>query len=306
MSLVLIRKTAPTAQWLEALRHACPDVEVRVWPDTGPAEDVEFVLSWAADPGVIAGFPNLRAVFSLGAGVDHILKDATVPSHLPVARMVDPSLTTGMVQYVCMAVLQRHRGWDAMRAFQRERAWRRPESTGGRVGIMGLGELGSACASALQVLGFEVAGWSRRPKSLAGIEAYAGADGLDDFLARTDVLVNLLPLTAELENILCAGTFARLPRGAYLINVGRGEHLVEADLLAALDAGQLSGATLDVFRAEPLPADHPFWTRPEIAITPHNASMTHPATAAAHVAANIARARAGQPLLGQVDRQRGY
>lgn len=306
MSLVLIRKTAPTAQWLEVLRRTCPDVDVRVWPDTGPVEEVEFVLSWAADPGVIASFPNLRAVFSLGAGVDHILKDATVPRHLPVARMMDPSLTTGMAQYVCMAVLQRHRGWDAMRAFQHEQAWRRPEPGGGRVGIMGLGELGGACARALQGLGFDVAGWSRQPKSLPGVTAYAGADALDAFLGRTDILVNLLPLTAELENILCAGTFAKLPRGAYLINVGRGEHLVETDLLAALDAGQLSGATLDVFRVEPLPPGHPFWTRPEIAITPHNASMTHPATAAAHVAANIARARAGEPLLGQVDRLRGY
>ncbi|MFC4275931.1 2-hydroxyacid dehydrogenase [Achromobacter aloeverae] len=306
MSLVLIRKTAPTEAWLAALRDACPGLDVRVWPDTGPVEDVEFVLTWAADPGVIAGFPNLRAIFSLGAGVDHILKDSTVPAALPVARMVDSSLTMGMVQYVTMAALQYRRGWEAMRASQREGQWRRPELGGARVGILGLGELGGACGKALAALGFEVAGWSRSAKDIAGIRAYTGQDQLAGFLARSDVLVCLLPLTAELENFLNRATFDQLPRGAYLVHAGRGEHLVEADLLDALDRGQLSGAVLDVFRHEPLPGGHPFWAREDIIITPHNASQTHPATAAAHVAANVARARAGQALIGQVDRAQGY
>jgi len=306
MSLVLIRKTAPTDAWLAALRTACPGLDVRVWPDTGRVDEVEFVLTWAADPGVIASFPNLRAIFSLGAGVDHILKDSTVPTALPVARMVDSSLTMGMVQYVTMAVLQYRRGWEAMRASQRAGLWQRPELGGTRVGILGLGELGAASGRALAALGFEVAGWSRSPRQVEGVQAYSGQAQLAAFLARSDVLVCLLPLTAELENFLGRATFDQLPRGAYLVHAGRGEHLVEADLLDALDRGQLSGAVLDVFRQEPLPAGHPFWAREDIVITPHNASQTQPATAAAHVAANIARARAGQPLIGQVDRTQGY
>jgi len=306
MSLVLIRKTAPAEAWLAALRKACPGLDVRVWPDTGPVEEVEFVLTWAADPGVIAGFPRLRAIFSLGAGVDHILNDATVPASLPVARMIDRSLTAGMAQYVTMAVLQYRRGWEAMRAGQRAGLWRRPGLGGSRVGILGLGELGGACARALAGLGLDVAGWSRSAKRIDGVQAYAGMDALPAFLARSEVLVCLLPLTSELENILGRTTFDRLPWGAYLVHAGRGEHLVEADLLDALDRGQLSGAVLDVFRQEPLPAAHPFWTRADIIITPHIASQTDPATAAAHVAANIARARAGLPLIGQVDRALGY
>lgn len=305
MSLVIIRKTAPTAEWLSALAQACPGLDVRVWPDTGPVEEVEFVLTWAAAPGVIAAFPNLRAIFSLGAGVDHILNDPTVPPHLPIARMIDPALTHGMVQYVVLAVLQYVRDWDGMREAARAAQWRRPAQRPARIGIMGMGELGSACARALLGMGFDVAGWSRSAKQLPGVEAYAG-DGLDAFLARTDVLVCLLPLTQELDGVLCRSLFDKLPVGAYLVNVGRGEHLVEADLLEAIGRGQLSGATLDVFRQEPLPREHPFWRCPQIAVTPHLASMTRPESAVRHVAANIVRARAGQPLAGQVSREQGY
>jgi len=306
MSLVLIRKNAPTDAWVAALAQHCPDLAVHVWPDIGPVQDVEFVLSWAADPGVIASFPNLRAVFSLGAGADHILHDATVPAHLPVARMIDPSLTAEMVQFVTLAVLGHTRSYRQLLAQQAQARWVRPEPVGKRVGIMGLGGLGTACATALTGMGLSCVGWSRSPKEVPGVRSYAGDAGLAEFLAHSDILVCLVPATPALAGVLGRKTFDALPRGAYVINVGRGEHLNEADLIDALQSGQLSGAWLDVFAKEPLPAEHVFWQHPAITVTPHIASATVPATAAAHVAENIRRARAGQPLAGQVDRALGY
>lgn len=306
MSLVLIRKNAPVDTWVAALAQHCPDLTVHVWPETGPVEDVEFVLSWAADPGVIAGFPNLRAVFSLGAGVDHIIGDPTVPTHLPVARMIDPSLTQAMVQFVALAVLDHARGMQQLREQQTRAHWARPVVRQPRVGIMGLGGLGSACSQALIGLGFECHGWSRLPKQIPDVQCFAGEEGFAGFLALSDVLVCLVPATPSLVGILGRKTFDALPTGAYLVNVGRGEHLNESDLLDALASGQLSGAWLDVFSKEPLAPEHAFWRHPAITVTPHVASATVPATAAAHVAENIRRSRAGQPLAGQVDRSLGY
>jgi len=306
MSLLLIRKTAPTDAWLAALRVRCPELPVHVWPDVCSPDEVEFVLTWAADPGVIAHFPNLRAIFSLGAGVDHILNDPTIPTHLPVIRMIDPSLTQGMIQYVTLMVLQYQRKLSAMQAQQRAGRWERPQLGPRRVGVMGMGALGSACARSLAALGYEVAGWSRSPKQCEGVASFHGDEGLPPFLARTDILVSLLPCTPELENLLDRALFSQLPRGAYLINAGRGELLVEEDLIAAIETGQISGAALDVFRTEPLPSDHPFWSHPAVLITPHIASMTLPATAVEHVATNIERIRAGLVPHGIVDRQLGY
>lgn len=306
MSLVLIRKTAPTDAWLAALKTRCADLPVYVWPDTGPPEQVEFVLTWAADPGVIASFPNLKAIFSLGAGVDHILNDSTVPPHLPIIRMIDPSLTQGMVQYIMLMVLQHQRNLSFMQNQQKACCWKRPPPGSRRIGIMGMGELGSACALSLVQLGYDVAGWSRRPKQHKDVTSFHSLSDLPDFLARTDILVSLLPHTPDLENILNQATFSHLPQGAYLINAGRGELLVEKDLIKAIDTGQLSGAALDTFRIEPLPDQHPFWTHPRILITPHIASMTSPATAVEHVAANISRIREGLSPDGVVDRALGY
>ncbi|GGE32212.1 glyoxylate/hydroxypyruvate reductase A [Agaricicola taiwanensis] len=306
MSLVLIRKNAPTKAWLEALAVTCPDLKVHIWPETGPVEEVEFVLTWAADPGVIASFPNLKAILSLGAGVDHILNDPTVPLHLPVVRMIDPSLTRGMTQYLLMALLRLHRNLAEMEANQRQALWTRPEIIPRRVGVMGMGELGTGFATTAVSLGYDVAGWSRSRKDVEGVTSYAGEQDLAPFLARSDVLVCLLPRTTETEGVLNASLFERMPRGAHLINVARGEHLVEEDLLAALESGQLAGAVLDVFRKEPLPAEHPFWSHPRIFVTPHIASMTVPDTAAQIVADNIGRLRRGEPPLGLVDRDHGY
>ncbi len=298
--------------WRAALAALEPELELRVWPDVGRIGDIETALVWRPEPGMLARLPALRAVFSLGAGADHIFADDSLPD-VPVVRLVDPALTAQMVEYVLLAVLYRHREIAEYRAFQERREWRQlPPAPAARrrVGIMGMGEIGRACAAALAGLGFAVAGWRRgtaRPDAgAAGVELYAGADGLGPFLARTDVLVCLLPLTGETAGILDAGLFARLPRGAYVVNAARGGHQNEADLLAAVDSGRLSGAWLDVCREEPLPPSSPLWRHPRVVLTPHVAGQVTAETAAAQVAENLRRLRAGAPLREVVDPARGY
>lgn len=298
--------------WRAALAALEPKLELRVWPEVGRIGDIETALVWRPEPGMLARLPALRAVFSLGAGADHIFADDSLPD-VPVVRLVDPALTAQMVEYVLLAVLCRHRETARYRAFQARREWRQlppVPAARRRVGIMGMGEIGRACAAALAGLGFAVAGWRRgtaRPDAgAAGVELYAGADGLGPFLARTDVLVCLLPLTGETAGILDAGLFARLPRGAYVVNAARGGHQNEADLLAAVDSGHLSGAWLDVCREEPPPPSSPLWRHPRVVLTPHVAGQVTAETAAAQVAENLRRLRAGAPLLEVVDPARGY
>ncbi|CAN0149723.1 unnamed protein product [Discosporangium mesarthrocarpum] len=311
MTLLFVSEVDRADWWQSALAKASPGLEVRAWPEIGNAADIDYALAWKPRPGILAGLPNLKAIFSLGAGVDHIFADPDLPAGVPVTRIVDADLTAGMSEYVLLHTLRFHRNqrvfdrqqrdhvWD-MRMGEIRQAWER------RVSILGLGELGSDAAVKLSVVGFKVAGWSRTPKTMRGIECFHGADGLDAMLGQTDILVCLLPLTPETTGILNARTFAAMPRGSYLINAARGGHLVEADLIPALDSGQLTGATLDVFATEPLPAAHPFWDHPAITVTPHNASVTDPRSVAAQVAENIRRHRAGEPLLNQVDRDAGY
>ncbi len=295
--------------WRAAFAAADPGLELRVWPDIGDPATIDYAMVWKQPKGILAGLPNLKAIFSLGAGVEHVLLDDSLPSHLPLVRMVDPTLVTGMVEFVVMRVLHYHRHMPDYERFQRERLWHplgQTIASDRRVGILGLGELGAASARALAGLGFDVLGWSRTEKQLPGVRAFHGADGLDAMLAQTEILVCLLPLTDDTRGILNRHTLSRLPRGAYLINAARGGHLVEDDLTPLLDSGQLAGATLDVFRVEPLPAEHPFWTHPAITILPHAAALTHPKTASRIIAANIARHRAGNGLQNVVDRGRGY
>ena len=295
--------------WHQALRTCLPDMTIHEWPFDGDPAEIEFALVWAPPRGALRRYTNLRAIFSIGAGIDHLASDPELPVDVPVVRMVEPGLTAGMIEFVLLGVLTHHRFMLDYAAQQRAKVWQEISQIAAnqrRVGIMGLGVLGSAAADMLIRLDFDVAGWSRSPKEQAGITCFHGEDGLVPFLARTDILVCLLPLTPETDGILNARAFAALPRGAALISVGRGGHVVEDDLLAALESGQIGGATLDVFRQEPLPADSPFWTHPRVILTPHVASMTIPDSAAAAVAANIRRLRAGQPLEHAVDLRRGY
>ena len=296
-------------EWSRAMAAAGSGLETVPWPYEGDPAAIDYALVWSPPRGELAGYPNLKAIFSLGAGIDHFKSDPDLPRHLPVVRMVEPALTAGMTEYVVLWVLHHHRSMLDYARQQRERRWSGlPQVLAARrrVGILGLGTLGQDAAGKLAPLGFALSGWSRRPKQVPGVESFHGAGGLTRFLARCDILVCLLPLTAETEGVLNRESFAAMPRGAAIINAARGGHLVEEDLIPALDSGQLSGATLDVFRQEPLPEDHAFWDHPRIILTPHAAASTIPETAAVAVAENIARFEAGQPLRNVVDWEQGY
>jgi glyoxylate/hydroxypyruvate reductase A len=294
--------------WGEALRRRVPDIDFRVWPDMGNPAEIDAALVWLPPPGLLAKLPNLRAIFSLAAGVDAMLRDASLPD-LPLCRMVDRSLTATMGEYVLASVLWYHRSFDIYEAQQREGIWALrlpapPHAT--VVGVMGLGELGAHAAGVLCKHGFTVHGWSRKPKSLPDVVSFAGAEQIRTFLEGVSILVCLLPLTAETENILGGDLFKAVAPGTRLINVARGRHVAEQDLLVALDSGQIGHATLDVTRQEPLPEAHPFWRHPRVRITPHSASYSQPESGAEMVAENLRRLRENRPLLHVVDRRRGY
>ncbi len=295
--------------WRRVLLELEPELDLREWPEIGDPNDIEYALVWKPPQGELKTYPNLKAIFSLGAGIDHLASDPELPKDVPVVRMVEPGLTAGMTEFVIMSVLYHHRFMLDYAAQARAHQWREIDQVPAwerRVGIMGLGVLGGDAAEVLVGLRFDVAGWSGSPKNLPGVTSFHGADGFLPFLNRSDILVCLLPLTPETTDILDARAFAALPKGAALISVGRGPQVVEEDLLAALDSGHLDGATLDVFREEPLPADSPFWDHPRVVVVPHVASMTIARGACEFVIDNIRRFEAGQPLRHVVDLNKGY
>lgn len=310
MNLAFISKDDRAEPWRDALADELPELDFRIWPDeVGDAADINYALVWKPPAGVLKGFPNLKAILSLGAGIDHLAADPELPKHIPVSRLVDRCLTQGMSEYVLYWVIHYHRYMDAYAAMAKAGEWRhipQCDPRRRRVGVLGLGELGGDAAAKLVALDYDVAGWSRTPKSLAGVTSFHGADGLNAFLARTDILICLLPMTAETKGIINAKTLAALPKGAAVINCARGGHVVDDDLIAALDGGHIAGATLDVFHTEPLPAGHPFWTHPKVHITPHMASLTVAHSAAAYIAENIRRVERGELPLNTVDFDAGY
>ena len=294
--------------WQKLFAEQAPDIGFRLWPDIGEPADIRYLVGWTLPSDLVRSFPNLQVVFSVGAGVDQ-LDFRDIPEAVTIARMIEPGLTQGMVEYAVMAVLALHRDLPAYLASQREGRWQAlPVHTAvrRRVGIMGLGELGQAVLQALRPFGFPLSGWSRSRHEIAGVACYAGATELPEFLSRSDILICLLPLTEATRDILSSRLFAGLPKGAGLINVGRGGHLREEDLLSALDSGQLSAAILDVTRREPLAEGHPFWSHPRILLTPHIASETQPDSAGPVLLDNVRRHLAGLPMKGVVERGRGY
>ncbi len=296
------------AAWAELLAHKMPELPFRIWPDIGDPREVRFLAAWQLPVDLSTQFPNLEVLFSTGAGTDQF-DFSTIPATLPVVRMVESGIIQGMVEYVTLAVLSIHRDWRTYVAQQRDKAWKTHQvypARSRRVGVLGLGTLGRAVLERLSTFGFSCAGWSRSPQQIYGVACHDGPDGLQDFLAKTDILICLLPLTDSTRGILSKPLFDQLPRGATVINVGRGGHLVQDDLLQALDAGQLSGAVLDVCEPEPLPPEHPFWSHPQVVLTPHIASMTQPETAVDAVVDNLRRYQQGLPMVGLVDRARGY
>lgn len=309
MSLV-IRVTGPRQDWWrEQMQALLPEIECRPWDDPGPLEDVRYAVVWRPPQGGLKRFPNLEAIVSIGAGIDHVLADTELPQNVPIIRTTGFDLTQRMREYVCLHVLRLHRRLPEIEAAAERREWLQlvnPPAYERRVGVMGLGNLGADVAVALYMLGFDVAGWSRTEKEIDGITTYHGKDGLTAFLARSEILICLLPLTDETRGILDAKLFQALPDGASIINVARGEHLVDEDLLGALDKGKISAATLDVFHQEPLPADHPFWDHPNVLVTPHVASMIDPVAGGKIIAENLRRFIAGDPVPDLVDLGKGY
>lgn len=273
-------------------------------------EDIDYIFSFRPPHGMLKAFPKLKTIFSLGAGVDAFLADPEFPKQIPLVRFVDPQLSSEMAQYVVMQVLRQHRMQAAFDAMQKQSKWSQmmlPRKTADtRIGILGLGEIGTMTGERLRDLGFPVFGWSRTRKKVERIKSFAGESEFAQFLGFCDFLICLLPLTPATRGILNAKTFALLPQGAYVINVARGGHLKEPDLIPAIDSGHLSGATLDVFETEPLPETSPFWQHPKIIVTPHVAAISDPAVAVQFVVEGIAITERGEKHPHTVDVTRGY
>jgi glyoxylate/hydroxypyruvate reductase A len=309
MALIVIAPELETGMFANELKRMEPNLDIRIWPQIENAEEIELALVWNHPPGELMKFNNLKCIASLGAGVDHILRDPQLPEGVPITRIVQSSMPQFMSEYILLAVLNYCRQLDIYKKDQIEKRWQARVPLMARdirIGIMGLGQLGADAAVKLVQMGFEVAGWSRTPKDINGVVSYAGDEDLDDFLSRSNILICTLPLTPDTEGILSRNTFEKLPAEAYVINVARGKHLIEEDLLDALESGHLSGACLDVFNVEPLPEDHPFWTSSKIIITPHISSITDPKAVMPQIMENYHRIKSGKQLMHVVDISRGY
>lgn len=307
MHILLQTANANAGEWRAAFAAALPEAEITVWPELPPSAD--YLVVWKPPAELFLRAPAVSAIFNLGAGVDALMKLPTLPASTPLVRLEDGGMATQMIDYVTLAVLAAYREQRAYAGQQREGLWRprpaTPKAAFG-IGLLGFGVLGQAVAAALLPFRFPLAGWSRTRKEMAGVAAYAGIDELPAFLHRTQALVCLLPSTPGTRDLLDRARLMALPRGAHLVNVARGDVVVDADLIAALDEGHLAGATLDVFRDEPLPSAHPFWHHPRIEVTPHVSAVTIVADSVAQIAGKIRRLEAGQAVTGIVDRARGY
>lgn len=292
--------------WLQGLRVALPDADVTLWSSGAPPAD--YAVVWAPPQQFFDEQSQLKAVFNIGAGVDALLK-LQLPPQAQIVRLDDAGMSVQMAEYVCHAVIRHFREFDAYEAATRQGKWsfRKPRARADfPVGIMGLGVLGERVARALAYFEFPVNGWSRSPKAVDGVQCYSGVEGFKDFLAASRVLVCLLPLTADTRDVMNRDTLAQLLPGGYVVNVARGAHLVDEDLLALLDSGHLAGATLDVFRTEPLPPEHSFWTHPKVSVTPHTSARTLRSESIAQIAGKLAALQRGEPVAGVVGRGRGY
>ncbi|WP_421773949.1 2-hydroxyacid dehydrogenase [Gracilimonas sp.] len=309
MSLVLIAKNRDFTSLKKALLEKDPNLDVEIWPRVENKERVNFAVCWNHPKHVLNSFANLRAVSSLGAGVNHLLNDEDLAEDVNICRLITGSLKEQMAEYVLNAI-NNYRLHTITYADQRKEVkWESHSSIPKKhapVGVLGLGEMGEDVATLLLQQEYIVNSWSRTKKEIDGLTSFAGNEELDDFLGQTNIIVNLLPLTEETEGILDLELFKKLRKPGYLINVGRGSHLVEEDLIYALDTGHLEGACLDVFETEPLPENHPFWNRKNIMITPHIAAITPAKEAADVIIENYKRALSGMELLYEVDRNKGY
>ena len=294
--------------WKRLFAEHAPDIEWRAWPDIGDPQDIRYLAAWQAPDDLETALPNLEVLFALSAGVDQ-LDLAKLPTNLPVVRLLDPGITRGMCEYATFAVLSLHRDMLRYRQQQMARCWQAhllQPAAKRRVGVMGLGTQAQQILATLQPFGFALSGWARSEHQIEGVDCFAGAGQLPAFLGQCDIVLCVLPLTEQTKGILNRELFQHLPKGAALVNMGRGGHLIEEDLLEALASGQLSAAVLDVLQQEPAAPDHPFWHHPQILLTPHIAAMTQPESAFSVLLENIRRHQRGESMLGQVDRERSY
>lgn len=309
MKIIFYSPEKNPQRWLDELAVALPDATVWAWTPACAARQADYLVVWSPPAELFASQRQLKAVFNIGAGVDGVMKLANLPAGVPIIRLNDAGMAVQMAEYVCHALIRHARGFDAYDAQGRAREWKqqRPiERAQFPVGIMGLGAIGARVAHAVAAFDYPTFGWSRSMKSLQGVTTFAGNGALAEFLALVRVLVCVLPLTRETASILNVGTLSKLMANGYLINVGRGKHLVEEDLLKMLANGHLAGATLDVFEDEPLPAQHPFWIHPKITITPHISATTLRAQSIVQIAQKIVALERGELIAGIVETARGY
>jgi glyoxylate/hydroxypyruvate reductase len=304
----LDRQIGTAQAWRTTFREQLPDLEVRIWPEAGKLGDIAYLAFMHPDFDVLPALPNLKAMFSRSAGVETFIRHPKLPK-VPLGKVEPPGGDPMMTEYVVMHVLRLHRDMPGYQVAQARREWRRvpivrPEQR--RVGFLGYGMMAQAPAAVLKSLGFPVSAWVRSPRASSDVPIFHGNDQLEPFLQQTDIAVCLLPLTRETEGILCARTFAMMPKGAMLVNVGRGKHVVEKDLIAALDSGQLAYAALDALWPEPLPPESPLWLHPKVTVMPHVARRPTVAQLVTEIAANIRSLEAGGRLLQEVDIELGY
>lgn len=306
MSVLLIFPGRDPKVWVNAIKEEQPNVKLYVYPEEHDPQEITYAVTWKHPKGMFNKYSNLEVIASIGAGVDHIICDPEIPKNALITRIIDEQLTKDMSTFVLALVLDKIRNISLHHS---EKIWD-PQAYNTvdeeNIGIMGLGVLGKAAALTLSKNGFRVSGWSKTQKQIEGVSTYHGERGLKNFLKNTSILICLLPLTSETECILNKELFEQLPKGSYIINVARGEHLMEYDLLEMLDTGQLSGASLDVFRTEPLPEEHPFWKHPKVHISPHIASITDPKKVAHQLMENYMRLNNREPLRNVVDLKNEY
>lgn len=308
MALVIINPKG-VEPWISALKEVDPDLDIRSFPNDTNRDEISFALTWRHPYGIFKDYPNLKCISSMGAGVDHLLRDPDLPKQVSIVRLVDPYLAQDMAEFVLALIMNHLRDLNAFKIKQTESIWKPADYLRIRdvkVGIMGMGAIGKRVATELQKTGFNVMGWARTGKEIPGITVYAGANEFPKFLNETDILVSVLPLTNETKGILNKKNLQLLPKNAFVINVGRGEQLIDEDLATLISEGHLSGASLDVFTEEPLPKNNILWKQPRVNVTPHIASLTNPTSVAPQIVDNYYRAKEGKPLLNVVSREKGY
>ena len=309
MSIIIICPNNNPEPWLTALTSIGLNIDVQIWPSDKPKSDITFALCWQHPEGILNDYPNLQCICSMGAGVDHLFKDRQLPTNVPIVRLVDPAMNQSMFEYISSAAFFYLRNIDLYQTQQLKKQWlQHPSKSVSKttIGIMGLGQIGNFCAIKLSKLGFAVKGWSKTSKTIDGVNTYSGNEQLTEFATDISILVCLLPLTKELKGVLNLKLFQSLTKGSCLINVARGEHLVESDLLTVLSSKHLDSAFLDVFIEEPLPQEHPFWSQSNIQITPHCSSVTEPQSVAEQIINNYQLVKASKKLINLVDINKGY